>query len=153
MDLRKVDDFGGIDADADELLKDCFQDHPAYQAARDHKRFLIIGRKGSGKTAIFKKLITERDPQMFSFGHTFEDYPWAHHDLQSESGVPEERRYIHSWKYLILLSVGKILLNQDQGIPWDDDSMSSLEKLESFVVDSYGTRDPDVSQLFCRVRR
>lgn len=148
MDLRKVEDFGGIDADADELLRACFQDHPAYHAARNHKRFLIIGRKGSGKTAIFKKLITEREYDVFSFGHTFEDYPWPHHDLQAESGVPEERRYIHSWKYLILLTAGKILLNQDQGLPWDDDSMESLGKLESFIVDSYGTRDPDVSQIF-----
>jgi len=148
VDLRQVIDFGGIDADADELLGECFQDHPAYEAARNHQRFLIIGRKGSGKTAIFKRLISERDPEVFSFGHTFEDYPWPHHDLQSQSGVPEERRYIHSWKYLIWLSIGKILLNQDHGIPWDDDSMLSSAQLESFIMDSYGTRDPDVSQLF-----
>jgi hypothetical protein len=52
--------FGGIDADADELLKNCFQDHPAYLSALNHARFVIVGCKGSGKTAIYKKLITER---------------------------------------------------------------------------------------------
>src|SRR5690606_14440960 len=42
----------------------------------------------------------------------------------------------------------KILLNQDQSLPHDDDSLENLTKIESFVVDSYGTRDPDVTQIF-----
>jgi GTPase SAR1 family protein len=148
MDLSQVSDFGGIDADADELLRDCFQNHASYVAARNHKRFVIVGRKGSGKTSIFKRLVEEKDASVFSFGHTFEDYPWAYHDLQAESGVPEERRYIHSWKYLILLTLGKIVLNYDNSIPWDEDSLDAVTPLESFIVDSYGSRDPDVTQLF-----
>ena len=146
--LHEVDHFGAIDADSDDLLRECFQDHPAYTAARDRRAFLILGRKGSGKTAIYKRLITEKNYDRFSFGHSFDDYPWQHHDLQAQGGVPEERRYIHSWKYLILLSLSKILLNQDQSQPWDDPAVSALTALEDFVVDSYGTRDPDVRQLF-----
>ncbi len=148
MDFSGVENFGAIDADADELLRDCFQDHPAYIAAKRHQRFLIIGRKGSGKTAIYKKLITDRSPELFSYGHTFEDYPWHHHDLQAQIGVPEERRYLHSWKYLILMSLAKVLLNWDQSQPWSDESLESLGGLEAFVVDSYGSRDPDLTQLF-----
>ena len=148
LELATVENFGGIDADEDQLLRDCFQDHPAYTAARAHERFLVLGRKGSGKTAIFKRIITERDPGFFGFGHTFDDYPWHHHDLQAEVGVPEERRYIHSWRYLILLSLAKILLNLDQSQPWSEEALDSLSDLESFVVDSYGSRDPDLTQLF-----
>lgn len=96
MDLASVKDFGAIDADADALLRECFQNHPAYLAARSMERFLILGRKGSGKTAIFKKFVTEREPEMFAYGHSFDDYPWQHHDLQAQTGVPEERRYVHS---------------------------------------------------------
>jgi hypothetical protein len=88
--LHEIKDFGGIDADADELLRECFQNHPAYTAAKGHARFLVLGRKGSGKTAIFKRLITERQPDVFSFGHTFDDYPWPYHDLQAQAGVPED---------------------------------------------------------------
>jgi hypothetical protein len=145
--LRTIHDFGGIDADADALLRECFQTHPAYTAARNHERFLILGRKGSGKTAIFKRLI-ERDPQTFSYGYTFDDYPWHHHDLQAQVGVPEERRYVHSWKYLILVGLAKILLNIDQSQPWNEDAFDALADLEAFVVDSYGSRDPDITQLF-----
>ena len=106
-ELQGIDSFGGIDADADELLRTCFQNHSAYLSVKDFKKFLVLGRKGSGKTAIFKRILTERDPSLFAFGHTFDDYPWHHHDLQAQTGVPEERRYIHSWKYLLLMGLAK----------------------------------------------
>src|SRR5215467_540159 len=63
-------------------------------------------------------------------------------------GIPDFDKYTHSWKYLILLSAAKIALNQDQSLPWDGDSMDEMLKLESFVVDTYGSRDPDLSQVF-----
>ncbi|MFE9335118.1 P-loop ATPase, Sll1717 family [Streptomyces sp. NPDC006925] len=146
--ISEADNFGAIDADADELLRECFQSHPAYIAARDNKKFLILGRKGSGKTAIFKRFLTDRNPYEFAYGHSFDDYPWQHHDLQAQTGVPEERRYFHSWKYLTLMGLAKILLNVDQSQPWSDDSFDAVQALEDFVVDSYGSRDPDVRQLF-----
>ena len=126
LNFSVVENFGAIDADEDQLLRDCFQNHPAYTAARAHQRFLVLGRKGSGKTAIFKRLITEREHYVFGFGHTFDDYPWPHHDLQAQAGVPEERRYIHSWRYLILLTLAKILLNIDQSQPWDETALEPL---------------------------
>jgi hypothetical protein len=140
--------FGAIDADNDDLLFQCFEDHPAYQDVRAFSRFLVIGRKGSGKTAIFKILLTQGKHDYFSFGHTFTDYPWQHHDLQARVGVPEADRFTHSWKYLILLSLSKILLNQDQAVPFDEPSLQASARLERFVVDTYGSRDPDLTQLF-----
>lgn len=148
LDLRSVDHFGAIDADSDDLLRDCFQDHPAYESARENRAFLILGRKGSGKTAIYKRFITEKSHGTFSYGHSFDDYPWHHHDLQAQVGVPEELRYTHSWRYLILISLSKILLNQDQSQPWSEQALSSLTAVEDFVVDTYGSRDPDLRQLF-----
>lgn len=145
--------FGGIDADADDLLDQCFQDHEAYKDCISHAKPFIIGRKGSGKTAIFKKIIQTKSFSSFSFGHTFSDYPWHHHKLQELVGVPDELRYVQSWQYLILLTAAKILLNQDQSQPWDDESSEQLARLEKFVTDSYGSRDPDVSQLFTPSKR
>ncbi|MCD2262885.1 hypothetical protein K3888_09230 [Dietzia aurantiaca] len=147
-ELIQIDSFGAIDADADELLRDCFEDHPAYLQIRAQQRFLVLGRKGAGKTAIYKRLVTEQSFDQFAFGYSFDDYPWAHHKLQEETGVPVERRYIHSWKYLILIALAKILLNQDQSQPWSDDAHEALSRLEAFMVDSYGSRNPDMTQLF-----
>lgn len=152
MTLSDVESFGGIAADVDDLLRDCFTDHPAYIGARSGDRFLVIGRKGSGKTAIFQKLLLESSFDYFSVGHTFDAYPWHHHDLQAQTGVPTERRYLHSWKYLVMMTLSKILLNQDQSIYDNEESLEAVGKLENFVVDSYGSRDPDVTQLFAPER-
>jgi hypothetical protein len=148
LKLTNAHNFGAIDADADALLRECFQDHPAYLDARDLRRFLILGRKGAGKTAIFKKFLTDKRFDTVSYGYTFDDYPWQHHDLQAQSGIPDERRYFHSWKYLILIGLSKVLLNFDESQPWNEQALDSLSALEDFVVDSYGSRDPDLTQLF-----
>ena len=146
--LTEAENFGAIDADNDQLLTQTFEDHEAFLELMKMKRFLIIGRKGSGKTAIFKRMITNDDPKMFTFGHTFSDYPWDHHERQARAGIPDSDKFTHSWKYLIMLTASKMLLNYDQALPFDDESMEALGKLESFVIDTYGSRDPDVTQIF-----
>jgi len=147
-DLRDANRFGAVDADNDDLLLDSFENHPAFEALLSRERFLVIGRKGAGKTAIFKKIITKHVSDFFSFGHTFSDYPWDHHALQARVGIPNFDRYTHSWKYLALITLAKILLNQDQSIPFDDASLDASSTLERFVVDTYGSRDPDISEVF-----
>jgi hypothetical protein len=146
--LHEVENFGGTDADNDDILIQAFEDHEAYGDVLALRRHMIIGKKGSGKTAIFKKLITTRESDFFAYGHTFSDYPWHHHERQARIGIPDFDKYTHSWKYLILLSLAKIALNQDQSLPCDATGMDALLKLESFVVDTYGSRDPDLSQVF-----
>lgn len=146
--ISEISSWGGIDADNDRLLMACFQDHEAYNQLINFERYIILGRKGTGKTAIFKKLLTQQDSNTFTYGHTFADYPWHFHDKQIKLGVPEFDKYTHSWKYLILLTISKILLNQDQTTPYDDASFDKLRTIESFILDTYGTRDPDVTQIF-----
>jgi hypothetical protein len=146
--LRTVADFGAIDAESDELLARCFETHASYREATEGRRFLVLGRKGSGKTAIYKKLLLNKAYNTFAVGHSFADYPWHYHDKQVIPSAAEQERYLHSWRYLILLSLAKILLNFDQSQPWSDIAVESLSKIESFVVDTYGSRDPDISEVF-----
>ena len=151
--LLSVTTFGAIDADNDDILFDAFEEHEAVDALLNFERFLIVGRKGSGKTAIFKKILSTREYDFFSFGHTFSDYPWHYHDKQVRTGIPDRDKYTHSWKYLILLTLSKIVLNYDASIPHDQDSMERTIAVERFVIDSYGTRDPDVTQVFNPARK
>lgn len=146
--LEEIQSFGGTDADNDEILLRAFEDHEAYIDVIERRRHMVIGRKGSGKTAIFKKIITTREPNFFAYGHTFSDYPWHHHERQARVGIPDFDKYTHSWKYLILLSAAKIALNQDQSLPVSAIGMEEMLRLEAFVVDTYGSRDPDLTQTF-----
>jgi hypothetical protein len=152
--LRQVANFGAIDADNDPLLATTFEDHEAFLNLVDMTKFLIIGKKGSGKTAIFKQIVKKKtDPEVFTFGHTFSDYPWDHHERQARTGIPDFDKFTHSWKYLIMLTASKMLLNYDQALPFDEESMEALGKIESFVIDTYGSRDPDVTQIFTPSKR
>lgn len=151
--LSTVARFGAVDADSDDLLLQSFEDHPAFMHLLNRDKFLVIGRKGAGKTAIFKRLLTTYSSKFFTFGHTFSDYPWHHHSLQARIGIPDFDKYTHSWKYLLLLTLSKIILNQDGGLPFDEASFEASTKVEQFVVDTYGSRDPDVSQIFTPTRR
>ena len=146
--IETIKTIGGIDADTDDLLMQCFQNHHSYKEIKNLEKYIVLGRKGTGKTAIFKKFLNKKEHDYFCFGHTFSDYPWHYHDKQAKIGVPEFDKFTHSWKYLILLSLSKIILNQDQSLPYDDNSLDKLTKIESFIVDSYGSRDPDVTQIF-----
>jgi hypothetical protein len=56
--LTEVENFGGTDAD--NILLQAFEDHEAYLDVMALRRHVIIGKKGSGKTAIFEKIITTR---------------------------------------------------------------------------------------------
>ncbi len=51
--LAEVESFGGTDADNDELLLKVFEDHEAYLDVIRRRKHMVIGKKGSGKTAIF----------------------------------------------------------------------------------------------------
>ncbi len=150
--LVNVDNFGGTDADNDDILLQAFEDHEAYLDIVALRRHMVIGKKGSGKTAIFKKMVTTKAPDFFAYGHTFSDYPWHYHEKQARIGIPDFDKYTHSWKYLILLSAAKIALNQDQSLPCDASAMEEMLRLESFVVDTYGSRDPDLSQVFSPIK-
>lgn len=147
-DINNIVSFGSIDADNDSILLDAFEEHEAFIDAINFKKFLIIGKKGSGKTAIFKKIITQKSNDIFTYGHTFSDYPWHYHEKQKVIGVPEQDRYLHSWKYLILLTLSKIILNHDNSIPFNESCLESAAKIEKFIIDTYGSRDVDVTQIF-----
>ena len=64
-ELSEVADFGSVEAMLIPLLDTCFEDHEAYLRAQDHSKFLILGRKGSGKTAIYRKLLGEKAHDRF----------------------------------------------------------------------------------------
>lgn len=148
IDLDSVTDFGGIDADNDPLLDRCFESHKAYLDARSHAKTVILGRKGSGKTAIFRQFQKINDDNTYVAGHVFSDYPWHYHAKQKQIGVPEEHCFVNSWEYLIYITLSKILFTIDRSQPWSDTAMNKMVVLGDFIRDTYGSTNPELNKIF-----
>ena len=58
--IKGIDSFGSIDADNESILLDAFEEHEAFVDAIVFKRFLIIGKKGSGKLAGVQSMVGNR---------------------------------------------------------------------------------------------
>ncbi len=153
VNLHAVESFGGVAADDDPILIDAFEEHPAYLGARDLKTTLISGRKGSGKTAIFKKLLSTKSYDTFTLGFTFRNYPWDHHNLQKQSGVSAEECYRNSWIYFICLSAATIIVHEDESTSCIPGTMDLHAQLRSFLRDSFGGTRPDLNSIFSPQRR
>lgn len=73
-------------------------------------RCYVIGRKGTGKTAISEYLHQKAAPQRFSQKLTFKNFPFNDlYQLQNTS-FRAPNQYITLWKYLIYSSIAKMML-------------------------------------------
>ena len=106
--------------------------------------FQIIEENQSAETGlVFFRCRGQRQIEL-SRGRALEQDPVLIHHAPDETGTVET---LHS-RRAPDVRPAKILLNSDQSQPWSDDALNSLAALEDFVVDSYGSRDPDLRQLF-----
>lgn len=86
MDILDWINVGKVSAERDELLSEYFFDNGVLKTVIDSSSsFLVLGRKGAGKTAVFthlsdnrKKFIDKRD---LLIPLSFEDYNWNIHAL------------------------------------------------------------------------
>lgn len=101
-DIREVD-FGRLDAESDKQLPNYFVDTGVIERISQGERQFVIGRKGSGKTALFQH------PQKVIGGShivqlEFSDYAWETHKAVKELGLPLENAYTASWVFTFLVS-------------------------------------------------
>ncbi len=82
MTIHKVDS-GRLDAERDRNLSEYFVDTGALDRLANGEKQYVIGRKGSGKTVLFR-LASEKRFDRTLVRLDFEDYPWdAHRSVSS----------------------------------------------------------------------
>lgn len=107
-------DFGKVSAERDDLLHHYFFDNGVLHAVIDSpSSFLVLGRKGAGKTAVFRYL-TENPKRYVGTDDilvalSFEDYNWNVHALLTNEGKAESMIYKQSWRFVILVEAVKAL--------------------------------------------
>lgn len=100
-DLAKID-FGRLDAESDPRLLDYFLVTGTVNKAA-HGAKLVIGRKGSGKTALFTHL--KHNLPTVTIDLDLFDYVFEMHRGLTQAGLVAERAYVASWKLLIYAAV------------------------------------------------
>ena len=149
--LQEIRDFGANAAEYDALLERCFQEHPIFGKVLYDQHCLILGRKGSGKTAICKKIIRlqQSHNNILAVEYDFTHYPWEYHNLMAVSSAADTERYLHSWRYFILISLAKILFKSERSAI----ESKAYKKIKQFLIDTYGSLDPDLTRIFEPRRR
>jgi hypothetical protein len=100
--------FGKVSAERDDLLSKYFFDNGVLKSViASPSSFLVLGRKGAGKTAVFRYL-NENQKDFIStkdvlVSLSFEDYNWNIHSLLTNEDKAESMLYKQSWKFIILV--------------------------------------------------
>lgn len=114
MDILDWINFGKVSAERDENLAEYFYDNGVLRnIISSPLSFLILGRKGAGKTAVFKYL-TEKSQEYLSENDilvslSFDDYNWNIHSLLQNNEKADSLSYRQSWKFIILIETVKAI--------------------------------------------
>ena len=144
---------GKLSAERDDNLSSYFFDNGVLSSVIDSpSSFLILGRKGAGKTAIFRHLT--QNPTDFIESKdilvslSFEDYNWSVHALLNNEYAAESLAYKQSWRFVILAEVIKAYHNKfkKEGTK----PPSKLDKGNKVLEKIFNTPFPSISQLIGR---
>lgn len=152
--------FGHIAAEEEaEELREYFLETSEYaELVRNDRKFIVVGRKGSGKSAIYVNLRDSFSKQKNAsvIALQLDNYPWAiHKKIYDETGAAQ-RSYVASWTYLILIELTKQLLEYEKPVRykfWDRSFWihrinANRRKLSRYMRDKYGKLAPSVGELY-----
>ena len=97
--------FGKLDAESDANLRDFFVDTGHLARLASGEKHFILGRKGSGKTALFRLAEGQNLGNVTVIGVEFDKYPWAFHSQLKQTGVLAESAFEASWRFLFHLTM------------------------------------------------
>lgn len=155
MDLRQID-FGAPAAERDiqHGLYEYFVESEAFARVSSGRKTLVLGNRGSGKSAIFK-VFAERERISGSVVLELAPEDYSYEILQSTLKREEEGAWAkHSafsaaWKFLILVLVMKELTISGRKL-----KTGSAAKIYSFLRDNYkGIHDSPISMLISYLKR
>ena len=155
-DFQKID-FGLADAESERihspaLLVDGYLDANGYiDKLLSDRYFLVIGPKGSGKSAIGSKisLLSETRDDLYVRQYTLRDFPYNKFDQLLPSKEATETRYPMNWQFILYAT----FLNS---ISHDTSACSSFMKLDDGIniFKKMGLlEDVDLAQLVTRATK
>lgn len=114
-----------LDARFEDTNKYFFNYEEVKQILNNEKCY-VIGRKGSGKTAICEHIVKTEEYNVFSSKLNFKNFPFNELYGLDNKKYTEPNQYITLWKYLIYSNICKLMVNNEN---IDSSIRDSLEKL------------------------
>src|SRR5882672_663673 len=130
--LVTLNSFGEVAAEDDAVL-DYFVQTNTYQQIIDGSRMLVLGRKGSGKTALVRFLTEHPASRLLSRALRFRDYPWTVHAQRVDHGASPIEAYTVSWEYLIAVHLASMVFDAI-----GDCNDPDITKIGRFLRNNYG---------------
>lgn len=137
-----------VSAETDSELQQYFFTVPEVKQIIDSKLWLILGRKGTGKTAIYRYLETAKPEAINNsivIPLNFKDYPWPAHKLYKESLSGELSAYQKSWRYLFFVKALSKLI--ELKISSGDKLNSDLKWAREYIQKIFGSPDPTILEV------
>jgi hypothetical protein len=140
--LQKIGSFGDVAAEDDDSVLSYFLKTAAVDQIESGKAFAVIGRKGSGKTALTKYFSQPRKDYV-SASPTLRDYPWNIHSTRRNLGASDIESYVSAWRYLIAVKANSIVIEQ-KGMKTMTDSQRAAR---DFLNENYGGISPSLADI------
>ena len=138
-DLRSI---GQPSAEEDPVLE-YFLTTDAVRLVGDNEIFLVLGRKGSGKTALVKHFTKDHVRNPYRRPLNLRGYPWALHSDLADSNVGEMEAYVSSWRYLIAAQAASACLEKRF-----NNEIEQEAALRGFFQRNYGAPSVDIDKVF-----
>lgn len=139
-DLARLESFGDVAAEDDAVL-DYFLTTDAVDRVKNNEVFLLLGRKGSGKTAIVR-YFTESDQGTPSRAINLRGYPWNVHASRIDRGASEVEAYVAAWRYLIAVELASLAYAESS-----NQSHPQGKAIKKYFDDNYDGIEPKLSDI------
>lgn len=144
-----------VSAETDNELQEYFLQTPELGKIINSKYWLLLGRKGTGKTAIYKYLEKSKPSEVndnIVVSLNFKDYPWPAHKLYKESIAGELSAYQKSWRFLFFVKLISRLIEIKEK---NSESLNKdLKWAKKYIDKVFGNPDPTILEvLFSKLAR
>lgn len=132
--IEHIESFGSEDAENDQNLIDYFYISDVITQINNYKKSLVLGRKGTGKTAIYKYLLKKN---INVANLTFSSYPWRIHDNFENKLLSEREAYKQSWLFFFYIELFKLICKNKNAYQYK--TKKEINHLEKWIIRNYGS--------------
>ena len=143
-DIFRNIDFGDIDGLYDKNLNEYFIDNDYWNQLVEGRKFFVIGRKGTGKSAIYNWIKTkEAEKNVLVSNLSFKNFPFEKLLKLTDDDFQKPNQYQSVWRNIILSEIAKLIV-LDERNQIDDDYLN----IQNYVRIKFGN---DLEDLHKRV--